>query len=137
METKDLTAQQLTFHHTDFNSQAKGTYPYLCLRMFVFRITKCIKGLKEKYVTTGVFIVTRFSVQFQGHIMFKGNRYSALYVTSRRVIFDANSTVLFQSNQAIKGGAIAIHGFSALVIHDSSYFLFENNTAARVGGGIY
>ena len=58
-------------------------------------------------------------------------------MTSGRVIFEANSTVLFHSNQAIKGGAIAIHGFSALVIHDNSNFSFENNSAARVGGGIY
>ena len=89
------------------------------------------------HVTTGVFVVTRFSVQFQGQIVLKDNRYSALYVTSGRVIFDANSKVLFHSNQAIKGGAIAVHGFSALVIHDNSTFSFEKNVAARVGGGIY
>ena len=89
------------------------------------------------HVTTGVFVVTRFSVQLQGQITFEDNWYSALYVTSGRVIFDANSTVLFHSNRAIKGGAIAIHGFSALVIHDNSNFSFENNSAARVGGGIY
>ena len=100
-----------------------------------YKVNKRNQG--STHVTTGVFVVTRFSAQFQGQIMFKDNWYSALYVTSGRAIFDADCTVLFHSNQAIKGGAIAIHGFSALVIHDNSNFLFENNSAARVGGGIY
>ena len=97
------------------------------------------KNLPYIHVTTGVFVITRFSVQFQGNVLFKDNWYSALYMTSGRVIFDANSTVLFHKNQVIKGGAIAIHEFSALVIHDNSNFSFKNNcySAARVGGGIF
>ena len=76
-----------------------------------------------------MFVVTLFSVQFQGKILFKDNWYSALYVTSGQVIFDANSTVLFHDNQAIKGGAIAICGFSAFMINDNSNFSFKNNSA--------
>ena len=60
-----------------------------------------------------------------------------MYLTSGRIVFDANSTVVFHSNQGIKGGAIAMHGFSATVVNDHSHFLFINNSAARVGGGIY
>ena len=58
-----------------------------------------------------------------------------MYLTSGRIVFDENSTVIFRSNQGIKGGAIAMHGFSAIVVNDHSYFLFRNNSAARVGGG--
>ena len=88
-------------------------------------------------VTQGVFIVTRFSVLFQGDIVFRENWYSALYLTSGRIIFDKNSNALFHGNHAIKGGAIAVHGFSALVVNDNSHFSFVNNSAIRVGGGIY
>ena len=88
-------------------------------------------------VTWGVFTITRFSVHFQGHIIFEDNQCSALYLTSGRAVINENSTVVFRSNQGIKGGAVAIHGFSAIVVNDHSYFEFMNNSAARLGGGIY
>ena len=69
--------------------------------------------------------------------MFEDNQYSALYLTSGRAVFDENFTVVFQSNRGIKGGAVAIHGFSAFVVNDHSRFVFINNSAVRVGGGIY
>ena len=90
----------------------------------------------SSYITQGVFVVTRFFVHFQGYLQFKENQLSALYLTSGRVTFDANSNVLFQSNHALKGGAIAIYGFSALIINDNSQFKFINNSAAKVGGAI-
>ena len=58
-------------------------------------------------------------------------------MTNRRTIFDRNSHVIFHSNWAIRGGAIAIHGFSGIILNDNSQFQFINNSAANVGGGIF
>ena len=88
------------------------------------------------FVTQGVFAVTKFFVCFQGYLTFKGNNLSALYLTSGRAIFGTYSDVLFHSNQAIKGGGIAMYGFSTIIVNDSSKFRFINNSATRVGGGI-
>ena len=91
---------------------------------------------KTGHVLQGVFVVTRFTVHFQGSIHFHGNLYTALYLTSGRAVF-ANCSVRFYGNQGINGGAVALRSFSALVIYDSSHFTFINNSATRVGGGIY
>ena len=90
----------------------------------------------SNHVIQGVFVVTRFTVHFQGSVQFEDNWYTALYLTLGRAVF-ANCSVYFYRNQGIRGGAIAIHSFSALVVNDSSHFTFINNSAARVGGGIY
>ena len=84
----------------------------------------------------GVFVVTRFTVHFQGSVQFEENWYTALHLTSGRAVF-ANCSVYFYGNRGIRGGAIAIHSFSALVVNDFSHFKFINNSAVRVGGGIY
>ena len=89
------------------------------------------------FVTQGVFSVTSFFVYFQGYQIFKENRFSALYVTSGRISFDVNSNVIFHNNQATKGGAIALYGLSTMTVHDHSEFHFINNSATRVGGGIW
>ena len=121
-----------------FQQSSQGYLPIPVFRNTCFQRNHPYTVKKNTtHVTIGVFIVTRFSVQFQHKTTFKENWYSAIYITSGQTIFDAESTVVFRRNHAIKGGAIAIQGFSALVIHDNSNFLFENNTAARVGGGIF
>lgn len=90
----------------------------------------------QHHLTQGVFSVTRFNVWFQGHALFEENWYSALYLISGRVIFDKNSNVTFLSNRAINGGAVAMYGFSVIIINDNSRFHFINNSATRKGGGI-
>ena len=87
-------------------------------------------------VSQGVFAITRLTVHFQGHIWFEDNLYAALYLRSGRAVF-ANCSVYFYRNQGLSGGAIAINSFSALVVNDDSHFVFVNNSAAGVGGGIY
>ena len=89
------------------------------------------------HVIQGVFVITRFFARFQGLVIFKRNWYSALYLTNGRAIFDRYSHVIFHSNRAIRGGAIAIHGFSGIILNDNSQFQFINNSATNVGGGIF
>jgi hypothetical protein len=101
-------------------------------------IRNVIKNDNTPYnvIVQGVFVITRFTAYFQGNIHFEDNWYTALYLTSGRAVF-ANCSVYFYGNKGIKGGAVALRSFSALVINDSSHFKFINNSATRVGGGIY
>ena len=94
-------------------------------------------GTRHHHIIQGVFLITRFFAHFQGLLLFKRNSYSALYLTSGRAIFNKNSKVILHSNWAIKGGAVAIHGSSGLILNDNSHFQFINNSAACVGGGIF
>jgi hypothetical protein len=95
------------------------------------------KPCRPYYVIQGVFVITRFFVHFQSLLIFNRNWYSALFLTTGRVIFDKNSHVIFHSNWAIKGGAITVHGFSGILLNDNSQFQFINNSTVSVGGGIY
>jgi hypothetical protein len=81
----------------------------------------------QYHVIQGIFVITRFFARFQGSVIFKRNWYSALYyLTTGRAIFDRNSHahVIFHSNWAIKWGAIAVHGFSGILLNDNSQFQF-------------
>ena len=121
-----------------FQQSNQGFLPVPLFRDIFIQKNQILLSRKKVYnrVIQGVFIVTRFTVYFQGFLHFSDNWNSALYLTSGRAIFDVNSTVLFHSNRAIKGGAISVHGFSAMIVNDHSHFQFINNSAARVGGGI-
>ena len=91
----------------------------------------------KPHVIEGVFLITLFTVCFQGTQNFEKNGYSAIYVKSGQIIFKSNSSAKFLSNYAIRGGAISMHGFSELIVHSNSLFQFINNSAAQVGGAIY
>ena len=118
-----------------FQQSQQGYLPIPLFKDVMFESNHIL--VHSNHITEGVFVITRFSVYFQGSVLFKCNRYSALYLTSARAIFDKNSNVTFQNNQAIKGAAIGIYGFSAVILNDNSFFQFINNSAARVGGGIF
>ena len=94
-------------------------------------------GRSKFHIMQGVFIITRFSVHFQGFLTFQNNSYSALYLTSGHAIFRQDSKILFNSNVGINGGAISAHGFSTIVVNDNSQFCFGNNSAMKVDGAIY
>ena len=79
---------------------------------------------KTGHVLQGVFVITRFTAYFQSSIHFHDNWYTALYLTSGSLAVFANCSVQFFGNQGIRGGAIAIRSFSALVIRDSSNFIY-------------
>ena len=89
------------------------------------------------FVTSGVFVVSRSTVMFLGNTMFVDNNYTALLLNSARGIFNCSSNVSFIKNTGIRGAAIAMYGFSVLLINDDVYFMFKNNSAREVGGGIY
>ena len=84
----------------------------------------------NKHITQGVFVITQVSVYFKGYHYFERNWYSALYITSGQAIVVPNSQIVFHSNWGIRGGAILIEGFSAIIANKDSRFTFFNNSAA-------
>ena len=77
----------------------------------------------------GAMVVTAHSVQFEGKTTFRGNNGTALYLVTSTAIFAPNSTVLFEGNSGLQGGAIALIGLSAIYVQQNSRFTFRNKHA--------
>ena len=65
------------------------------------------------------------------------NKYSAVLLLSATAEFKSGSDVLFYKNTGHNGGAIAMIGFSVLLLNPHSLLHFSSNTAIRDGGAIY
>ena len=85
----------------------------------------------------GAFIVTTFTVHFGGSLLFRDHTYTALHVTSGIIHFKPGTIATFVNNTGIRGGAMALYGFSLLQFQNGSRFRFKNNVASEVGGAIY
>lgn len=97
-------------------------------------------GRKKKYTeyrSSGVIVITGFQVLFEGNIHFARNKYTALRLTSATVILEPATKMVFDSNEGIKGGAIAMYGFSALKGLEDCMVILHNNSATKVGGAMY
>ena len=99
-------------------------------------ILKETRNITE-YISSGVFLATTATVYFCGTIQFIGNWNTALYLSSSTAIFDTNSSVLFEGNRGLVGGALVLYGFSAIFVNTDSTFNFTNNSASAHGGAIY
>ena len=83
------------------------------------------------------FLSTEFTINFFGTVNFTNNNGSALFLVSSVAIFEPYTDVTFHNNSGFNGGAIALIGFSVLILNDNMHFLLSNNTAVRCGGAIY
>ncbi len=88
-------------------------------------------------VTAGVFVISRFTVRFVGSLLFENNAYSALLLNSGQVILEQSTQVQFINNTGFRGGAIALHGFSSILISINTQVEFHNNSATEYGGAIF
>lgn len=84
----------------------------------------------------GAFAVTGFVIRFVGRINFTGNNCSGLYLVSSIVIFDQGTNAIFDRNEGLDGGAIALMGFSSIQLGKDSFFHFRENRAVERGGAI-
>ena len=120
-----------------FEDSYQGFLPMPLFTNNKFENNSILKGRsKAVHVTQGVFAITQFTVHFQGYHVFERNWYSALCLTSGRVVFEPNSDVHFVNNKAIMGGAILLLGFSVIITNSNSQFYFINNSATQVGGAL-
>ena len=128
----DISPQRFILLHT-------GSLPTPVFRDCVYKNNEIIPKQKynNQFVNSGIFVISRFTVQFAGTLNFESNNSTALLVNSGGVLFESNTDVSFFNNTAFRGGAIAMHGFSSLVANDNSQFKFIGNRASEFGGAIY
>ena len=131
-------AIELSPFRFQLSRQLEGYLPILLFKNCYFSDHSIQENQSRMFhVVQGVFIITRFTVHFEGRQIFRNNTNSAIYLTSGRAVFKSYSEVLFSDNVGLRGGAISANGFSSIVINDSSRFYFNNNSAIDVGGAIY
>ena len=94
-------------------------------------------GLETQFNGAGAFFCTQINIVFAEETSFIRNNGTALYLSGSIALFRASSQVLFDSNNGTNGGAIALLGQSLLFPQSPSTFSFTNNTARKLGGGIY
>lgn len=58
-------------------------------------------------------------------------------LTSATILLKRDTEMLFHGNEGLKGGALAMYGFSALKGTVNCSLVFTNNSASEVGGAIY
>ena len=92
---------------------------------------------KTKHVTSGVFVITKFTVSFEGRLCFDGNAYTSLLLNSGKVTLEENTHLQFVNNTGFQGGAVALHGYSYISISDNCRVEFINNRATEYGGAIF
>ena len=73
------------------------------------------------YNTSGNVVFTTFNVFFEGTVTFINNKYTALKLVSATLILRAGTSLHFISNTGVKGGAVALYGFSTLVGTDNAF----------------
>ena len=85
----------------------------------------------------GTIVVNEFDVLFEGNLLFRHNKGTAVQISDGKLVFCEGSVVNFHNNTAEKGGAIAMYGSSILQFNNNSTFSFIANKASQMGGAIY
>ena len=89
------------------------------------------------YKQVGVFIITKLEVVFKGETIFYNNSGTALYASAGTIKFGKGSSSLFKENSGVKGGALALVGFSTILFDNDTVIKFIDNRASFIGGAIY
>ena len=92
---------------------------------------------ETRHVTSGVFVITQFTVSFKGRLCFDSNAYTSLLLTSGKVTLEENTYLQFVNNTGFQGGAVALHGFSYISVSDNCRVEFINDRATEYGGAIF
>ena len=102
---------------------------------------KFLSSANDRYsqyiLESGVLDIVLFEVDLSGHVEFIGNSGSAIFASSAEINVVPNTTAIFSNNTAINGGAMALLGFSTLVVSPGSQIEFNSNYASELGGAIY
>lgn len=84
----------------------------------------------------GTFLIAGLKVYFEGNVSFINNTGSAVYAISSTLYIVERTNACFKSNFGFKGGAIALVGFSYILVNQDVSVSLVNNTASA-GGAIY
>lgn len=86
---------------------------------------------------SGVLLVAESKIVFNGVNTFTNNSPSALQAVSGEIALLNDTQMIFNKNSGVNGGAIALYGYSYILLHSNVTMIFSNNTATSFGGGIY
>ena len=84
----------------------------------------------------GAFAASGTSFHFKSNIIFSHNSGSAISGTLATIIIDKNSTLTFQNNSGINGGALSLKS-ARLLLFKNTTVRFISNHASRYGGALY
>ena len=92
----------------------------------------------SKRTTFGIGTVysSQYSIKFEVKTKFFNNSGTAFYIVNGYVDF-TEGNVTFSQNKGIRGGAVALIGFSSILMGTKGNYSFINNTALDSGGAIY
>ena len=109
----------------------RSTLYWISPYSYFYRLPFCQQqhGPKSCTAPTTLVVFTTFNVFFEGTVTFLNNKYTALKLVSATLILRAGTSLHFISNNGVRGGAVALYGFSTLVGSDNNY--------AMLGGGIF
>lgn len=85
----------------------------------------------------GTFLVAGLKVDFEGNVSLINNTGSAIYAISSILNLAEGTDAHFTRNTGFNGGAIALAGFSAILVNDNVTVSMINNSAHSRGGAIY
>ena len=84
----------------------------------------------------GTVYINGVPVRFSDLLSFDHNVGTGVALTGAEADF-SQCTVVFESNEALNGGAIALLGAASIVVDDRTVMQFYNNYASNFGGAIY
>ena len=85
----------------------------------------------------GIVYVNTLDVLMEGSNIFTDNRGSAITALYSDVSFMSGTSTLFKNNTAFRGGGLSLLGSSTMYVFKNSSLVFEKNTVATKGGGIF
>ena len=96
--------------------------------------------VKRKGIQTmpgvGTVYASLYDITFEGHNIFENDTGTALYSVNGIFHFQ-KSDATFVNNSGLHGGAVALLGFSKMIVGQNSNYEFVNNRATFLGGAIF
>ena len=96
-----------------------------------------LKRSLTRYISFGVFVISRFTVSFSGTFYFDSNIYTALLLNSGKIVIEESTHNRFVNNTGFQGGAVAMNGYASLSKTNNCLIEFINNRATEFGGAIF
>ena len=84
----------------------------------------------------GTLYISLYNVKLEGFNNFESNIGTAIHVVNGNINM-SQSNVNFLGNNGIQGGAIALIGYSSMIVGPNRRYKFINNTALDKGGALY
>ena len=107
----------------------------------VVHIAKFLRSANDRQsqhtLESGILHIMYFEIELSGDVQFIGNSGSAIFASSAEIKLAPNTIAIFENNTAKNGGAMALLGFSILIVSPGSQIQFNSNYASELGGAIY